>query len=242
MGVLALHGSNYKAGQLAALERHNLRLNKHYSNREIDGARAKENVILVHTEESLYQAVKKRVEEEVLPFQKRAIRKDANWLTEFVVTVPIEIRKSREESIRYCSAVVDYFGEKIGVDNIVSAVIHMDETTPHMHLDFTPIAEHKLSSKKIMTRQFLLSLHNEIPQYLQKRGFSVDRGIYEPELAHKKSRSIRRYKKDMEKDKVLLGKQIKALEEIKGQLLVGNYKLAKKVVDTVYRREKNRER
>lgn len=231
MGVLALHGSNYKAGQLAALDRHNLRQNMHYSNKEIDTNRTKENVILVRSENSLYQEAKSRIEKEVIPYQKRAIRKDANWITEFVVTVPEGIREHREESLRYCRAVIDYFGGRVGVDNIVSAVVHMDETTPHMHLDFTPITQNSLSAKKIMTRQFLQSLHDELPKYLQKRGFAVERGIREPELAREKSRDIHQYKKEMESQKQELGKQIQALRAVRQQLQKGNYKMAERLVN-----------
>lgn len=229
MGVLALHGSNYKAGQLAALERHNFRQNRHYSNKEIDGNRTKENVVLVRSENSLYQEAKSRIEKEVAPYQKRAIRKDANWITEFVVTVPEGIREKSGEAVRYCRAVVDYFGSRVGVDNIVSAVVHMDETTPHMHLDFTPIIDHKLSAKKIMTRQFLRSIHDELPRYLQKQGFAVERGAHEPELAREKSRDIHRYKKEMESQKQELGKQIRALRAVKRQLEKENYKMAERL-------------
>ena len=230
MGVLALHGSNYKAGQLAALDRHNLRENRHYSNKEIDRSRTKENVVLVRAENSLYQEAKRRIEKEVAPYQKRKLRKDANWITEFVVTVPEGVREQREESIRYCRAVIDYFGGRVGVDNIISAVVHMDETTPHMHLDFTPIVGHTLSAKKIMTRRFLQSLHDELPQYLQKKGFSVERGVHEPELARQKSRNIHRYKREMETQKETLGKQIQVLQAVKQELQKENYKMAERLI------------
>ncbi|WP_101875778.1 MobV family relaxase [Lachnoclostridium edouardi] len=232
MGVLALHGQSYKAGQIAALDRHNFRLNKAYSNENINIEKTKDNITLIAPQNGLYKAVKARLEKEVIPYQKKIIRKDANWLAEFVVTVPSDI-EGPDNIKRYCSVVVDHFSDKIGKENLISAVIHMDEATPHMHLDFTPITvDHRLSSKQIMTREFLTKLHDELPEILKKAGFEVERGtpVVAAEKAEK-SRSIREYKKDMEKEKKELGRQIKALTLIKENLVEGNLDLAKRVLE-----------
>lgn len=238
MGVLALHGSSYKAGQLAALDRHNYRLNQHYSNREIDSNRTKDNIVFIRPDGGLYRAAKRRIEQEVLPYQKKGLRKDANWAVEFVVTVPEGVREQKETSMRYCKVVLDYFGKRIGAENILSAVLHMDETTPHMHFDFTPIVGHSLSSKKLMTRSFLRSLHDELPLYLQKRGFDVKRGKHEPERFGEKN--IRQYKQDMEQQKQTLGKQIQTLQELRQQLQGENYRIAERLIEQVKSRGHSR--
>ncbi len=42
----------------------------------------------------------------------------------------------------------DFISERVGKQNILSAVVHMDERTPHMHLCFVPITpDNKLSAK-----------------------------------------------------------------------------------------------
>ena len=41
--------------------------------------------------------------------------------------------------------------KEVGEQNIISAIVHMDEKTPHMHLCFTPITEdNRLSAKEII--------------------------------------------------------------------------------------------
>ncbi len=232
MGVLAIHGQSYKKQQLAALDRHNLRLNKTYGNLNIDLSKSKDNVILIKPKGGLFQAAKARIEQDVLPHQTRALRKDANWIAEFVVTMPDDVRDLAQIK-EYSEAVLDHFSEKIGKENIVSAVIHMDETTPHLHLDFVPITKnHKLSSKEIMTRTFLTGLHDDLPKILQKSGFNVARGESTAKADRAmKSRDIQTYKKDMEAAKADLTRQIKALELIKQKLIHGNVALAKQIIE-----------
>jgi DNA repair ATPase RecN len=59
----------------------------------------------------------------------------------------------------------------------VSAKVHLDETTPHMHLHFVPVSEEgKLQARKVMTPQRINKVHTEAPVYLQERGFDVFRG------------------------------------------------------------------
>ena len=57
---------------------------------------------------------------------------------------PADERKFFEESLKFTQ---EYFGEK----NIFSAIIHKDETTPHMHINLVPITkEGKLSAKEVV--------------------------------------------------------------------------------------------
>ena len=232
MGVLAIHGQNYKSTQIVALERHNMRKNAQYSNKNIDANKTKDNVVLIEIKQGLYKTIKNRIENEVLPYQKKALRKDANWMVEFCVTMPEDVKKLKDIKL-YCNVVLDYFANKVGRENIISAVIHMDESTPHMHLDFTPITvDHRLSSKQIMTREFLMKLHNELPAKLQEAGFDVTRGEAVPdEQKGEKKRDIKQYKKDMEKEKKELSKQIRALITIKERLLQGNRVLAEQIIE-----------
>lgn len=116
----------------------------------------------------------------------------------------------------------------------------MDETTPHLHFDFTPIVGHSLSSKKIMPRSFLRSLHDELPLYLQKQGFDVERGKHEPERSGEKNKSLRQYKQDMEQQKQTLGKQLQALQGLKQQLQGENYRIAERLVEQVKSRGHSR--
>ena len=88
------------------------------------------------------------------------VRKDAVLEVEVVLTysssaidrVPIdEWKKANVQWLK------DYFGE----DNVVSAVLHMDETTPHIHAMVTPIdrdsGEPKFNAKKWLGGRTLMS-------------------------------------------------------------------------------------
>ncbi len=63
-----------------------------------------------------------------------------------------------EEQKAYFPTALDFISERVGKKNILSAVVHMDERTPHMHLCFVPITpDNKLSAKTILGNQKSLS-------------------------------------------------------------------------------------
>ena len=60
--------------------------------------------------------------------------------------------------LTYFAMALDFIAERVGKQNILSAVVHMDEKTPHMHLCFVPITpEGKLSAKYFLGNQKSLS-------------------------------------------------------------------------------------
>ena len=108
------------------------------SNEEIDLDKTHLNYDLVESNKNLYQRVKDRVEEvrAVSRIQKNSVLDYSN-----IITVPKEqfeewgIEKSKD----YLKEVYNYFCEEFGKENVVSAKVHLDETTPHMHLHFVPV-------------------------------------------------------------------------------------------------------
>ncbi len=63
-----------------------------------------------------------------------------------------------EEQKAYFQTALDFISERVGKQNILSAVVHMGERTPHMHLCFVPITpDNKLSAKAILGNQKSLS-------------------------------------------------------------------------------------
>jgi len=77
--------------------------------------------------------------------------------------------------------------EKIGKDNIISAVVHMDEKTPHMHLSFCPItADKRLSAKDILGNQKKLSnWQTEFHACMSDRWNVLERGLSSMETGRK---------------------------------------------------------
>ena len=67
---------------------------------------------------------------------------------------PVTARRTKA----YFQTALDFISERVGKQNILSAVVHMDERTPHMHLCFVPITpDNKLSAKAILGNQKSLS-------------------------------------------------------------------------------------
>jgi chromosome segregation ATPase len=98
-------------------------------------------------------------------------RKDVNVMCSWVVTAPKDLpaednRKFFEETYKFLAA--RYGGEK----NVVSAYVHTDEVTPHMHFAFVPVVAdrrkgiEKVSAKECVTRADLQSFHDNLENHL----------------------------------------------------------------------------
>lgn len=180
------------------------------SNPDIDDDRTHLNYDLVESDKNLYQRVKERVEE-VRPnsrVQKNSVVDFSN-----IITVPKEQYEEwgLEKSKDYLKEVYNYFCEEFGKENIVSAKVHLDETTPHLHLHFVPVNQEngKLQARAIMTPARINKIHTEAPKYLQEKGFDVERGKGKTE----KSLDIHRYKAEQLKEYInTLESKIEALQ------------------------------
>ncbi|WP_105243605.1 MobV family relaxase [Streptococcus suis] len=87
-------------------------------------------------------------------------RKDSVMMVETLITASPEFMNQLppEEQKAYFQTALDFISERVGKQNILSAVVHMDERTPHMHLCFVPITpDNKLSAKAILGNQKSLS-------------------------------------------------------------------------------------
>ena len=139
-----------KAGGVAACERHNERKKEAYkSNPDIDMERSKNNYHLVAPPRYTY---KKEINRKVAEAGCRT-RKDSVMMVETLITASPEFMNQLppEEQKEYFTLALDFISERVGEKNILSAVVHMDERTPHMHLCFVPITpDNKLSAKTIL--------------------------------------------------------------------------------------------
>ena len=88
-------------------------------------------------------------------------RKDSVMMVETLITASPEFMNQlppEEQKKRISRRLLTSFPERVGKQNILSAVVHMDERTPHMHLCFVPITpDNKLSAKAILGNQKSLS-------------------------------------------------------------------------------------
>ncbi|MBM6411742.1 MobV family relaxase, partial [Lacticaseibacillus paracasei] len=85
-----------------------------------------------------------------------------------------------------------WFANRYGAENIPYATVHMDETTPHMHMGVIPLTNGRLSAKSLFNREELRSVQAEFPEYLKSRFWKIERGQKGSQHRHL---SVEEYKK-----------------------------------------------
>ena len=139
------------------------------SNAEIDLDKTHLNYDLVQSNKNLYQRVKDRVDEvrDVSRIQKNSVVDYSN-----IITVPKEQFKEwgLEKSKKYMEEVYNYFCNEFGKENVVSAKVHLDETTPHMHLHFVPVNKDngKLQARIVMNKARINKIHTDCLLYTSR--------------------------------------------------------------------------
>lgn len=144
-----------------------------HSNENIDKSRTRLNYDLKdRSGQPIYAYYKKRIDDIAVETKERtgrSIRKDAVTLCSWVVTVPRDLPE--EKLSEFFMGVYGWFADRYGEDNIVTAAVHMDEITPHIHLQFTPIIEQdgvrRLCAKDVETRKTLQTAHQKLQNHLE---------------------------------------------------------------------------
>ena len=213
---MVCHFGKYKSGNVFGLQKHNQRENKNYSNMDIDKARTPLNYDLVNQGNINYL---KRVKSiiEANRASERAIRKDATIYCECIISSDSDFFENLTEDKQkeFFKNSLDYLRSKIGEEFIISANVHLDETTPHMHVGFVPIIENSLSAKKLIDRKFLREVQDQLPAYLKNLGFDIQRGIKGSKRKHKDTKEL---KKELDRELENKYKDINAIESYKNEL------------------------
>ena len=177
----------------------------------IDLDRTHLNYDLVQSELNLYQRAKERVDQ--LKSENKRVQKNSVITYSNIITIPESAAKkmSNAQMQDYFKTCHDYFADRFGKENVLSAKVHLDETTPHMHLHFMPIDKEtgRLQARTTMNKAALNQIHDEIPERLREKGFDVVRGSGEKT---KQKLDIHEYKAKLnwEKEKANL-KEIKSI-------------------------------
>lgn len=93
-------------------------------------------------------------------------RDDVVTMASCVVTVPKDVPKEYEAE--FFERAYRFLAEKHGEKNVISAYVHNDETTPHMHFSFIPIVydekkgREKVCCKDVLTKAYLNGFHDEL--------------------------------------------------------------------------------
>lgn len=160
MGYSIVHVEKVKSGALRGIENHIMRLKESRTNPDIVAERTPENSTIV-SGDKLLAKVKTRIAELKI---KRKPRSDATYLVDFIAGASPEDLKSwrRETQDRYFQETVDFMARRYGRENIMYAVVHRDEATPHLHIGIVPVTrDGRLSARDIFTPQELKKLHTE---------------------------------------------------------------------------------
>ena len=171
-----LRFAKYKGPEIAHIESHNERTKEKYaSNPDIDTTRSQYNFHLV-TPERKYRA---EAEKQIAEAGCRT-RSDSVRVVEALVTASPEFfkGKKRSEVKAYFTEALEFIQKYQSKDTIISAVVHMDEKTPHMHLCFVPLTEDKrLSAKEIVgNKKKLTWWQDEFWKHMVKKYPDLERG------------------------------------------------------------------
>lgn len=164
------------------------------SNKNIDHSRTSNNYRFIEREQSYLSYVRQRVKE-----VGARVKKDSVLISSMFVGASPEFFKGMPpELIReYFAMCYRFFRDRYGEENIVSAIVHMDETTPHMHLNLIPVLNGKLCCKRLFDRVALQKLQTDIYEQVGKY-WDLDRG---KEGSKTKHLDVAEYKVKMAEEK-----------------------------------------
>ena len=171
-----LRFAKYKGPEIGHIEAHNERAKEKYaSNPDVDTGRSHLNFHLVMPERK-YRA---EAEKQIAAAGCRT-RSDSVRVVEALVTASPEFFKGKKHSEvkSYFTEALDFIKQNQNSETIISAVVHMDEKTPHMHLCFVPLTEDKrLSAKEIVgNKKKLTWWQDEFWKHMVKKYPDLERG------------------------------------------------------------------
>ena len=199
MSYLVLHMDKFKKEAVRGIQSHNRRERESHSNPDIDYERSAANRELHESAPENYaEAIQSRIDDLLLV---KAVRKDAVRMCGLIVSSDSAFFQhlSPEDTLRFFEESKAFLTTFVGAENVISAMVHMDEKTPHMHFLHVPVTpDGRLNANKIYTRQSLRTLQSELPAYLQSRGFDIQRGVEQTPDSAKKHLNTRKFKQQQE--------------------------------------------
>ncbi len=187
MSYAIIRNAKYKRENLKGIFRHNERRNKNYSNKNINKEKSYLNYSLKDTQftyEKEFDRIRKKYN------LKGQIKTVSNIICEYIITSDKTFFNTigEYETKRYFETAYKFVCEykDLGEQYILSAKVHMDEESPHMHLVFIPVV-HTTDKKgntidKIACSEFWKAkdsyrqLQNAFHSYITANGFDLERG------------------------------------------------------------------
>lgn len=188
MSYAIIRNEKYTLNQLSVLYRHNERKNTNYSNKDIILENGKNNYSIKYcptTYEKAFRDIKKQYN------LQGKIKNISNVACEYIITASPDFFEnlSQDEIKRYFESAYNFVCgfKNLGEQYIISAKVHLDESTPHLHLVYLPVV-HTIDKKngkdieKLCCTDFWKGknsykyLQDNFYNYITKSGFDLERG------------------------------------------------------------------
>ena len=171
-----LRFAKYKGPEISNIEAHNERTKEEYaSNSDIDKRRSYLNFHLLEPERKYRAGAERQIKDAACRTRSDSVR-----LVEVLVTATPDFFKGKKkaEIKAYFQEALDFIREYQEPKTIISAVVHMDEKTPHMHLSFVPLTEDgRLCAKEIVgNKKKLTQWQDRFWEHMVKKYPDLERG------------------------------------------------------------------
>ena len=171
-----LRFAKYKGPEIGRIEAHDERTKEKYaSNPDVDTSRSRLNFHLVKPQRSYRAEAEKQISEAGCRARKDSVR-----VVETLITASPEFfqgKKPRDVK-EFFEYALEFIQIKQSTETIISAVVHVDEKTPHMHLCFVPLTDDgRLSAKDIVgNKKKLTQWQDEFWKHMVKKYPDFERG------------------------------------------------------------------
>ena len=166
----------YKRADVVGIERENERDENYKSTRnpQIDKSKTRLNYHTMPYEKKYLAFIDERIKQLSL---RRKIKDDAVLITSFILGSDKEFfdRITAEQQKQFFADCTDFFSERYGKENVVSAVVHLDESTPHLHFNLMPVTGGRLCAKELFDRTALRELQTDFYEIVGKK-YGLKRG------------------------------------------------------------------
>lgn len=164
----------FKATAVKNQLRHIEREIQNSSNKDIDRSRTHLNYFLSPQRDISSYSYYKQRKEELYIYGRSDIVHMVGW----VVTAPKDL--AQEDEANFFLECYRFMENRYGAKNVVSAVVHKDETTPHLHFCFMPVkpdAKHcgeKLCCKELLNQKEMSDFHPALQKHLNDKGIKAN--------------------------------------------------------------------
>lgn len=183
VGYAVVHMMKIKSGAVGGIQSHNNREHEPKTNPDVDMSRSEDNYDLIPCD-NYKRSIKEKLSN--LVESSRAVRKDAVVVCNFIVTSDNETMEAlgADRQREFFQDSVKWFSDRYGADRVLNATVHMDETTPHLHIGVMPITQDgRLSAKAIFTKTEMKAIQTEFARDVGEK-YGLERGVEGSERTH----------------------------------------------------------